>query len=133
MKLDEEISALEFEIKNHQLDLTRWQEGGDLFKQNSIDVVKRNQQIVEESIKFLKKILAGKREFKEGLLERINHFKGLDNQILRMKYIEGKTLEQIATELNFSLSHISKRHAELTRMDRIAEGFLEEIKRKRRA
>lgn len=52
---------------------------------------------------------------KESLILLINTFKGIESQILKKKYVEGKTLEEIAEELNYSYSHIKAKHAELRR------------------
>ena len=41
-----------------------------------------------------------------------------------MKYINGMTLEQIAEELNYSVSHIRKRHAELMRTIKFVEKYI---------
>jgi DNA-directed RNA polymerase specialized sigma24 family protein len=52
---------------------------------------------------------------RDELLELVNTFEGIDNQILRMKYIEGKTLAEIADVLPYSEDTIRKKHAELHR------------------
>ena len=49
-------------------------------------------------------------------MNMIDRFDGLDNQILKMKYIDGMTLEIIASELEYSNSYIYKKHAELARI-----------------
>ena len=38
----------------------------------------------------------------------INKFTGLDHQILKMKYVDGMTLEQIAFELHYSTVYTPK-------------------------
>lgn len=52
---------------------------------------------------------------RDELLELVNTFEGIDNQILRLKYIEGKTLAEIADVLPYSESTIRIKHAELHR------------------
>lgn len=51
----------------------------------------------------------------KALLALVNTFKGYSNDILRLKYIEGKTLEEIAEILGYSESAIQRKHAELHR------------------
>ena len=54
-------------------------------------------------------------ELKASLCLLINTFKGNENQILKKKYVEGKTLEVIAEELNYSSGYIRQKHAEVKR------------------
>lgn len=42
-------------------------------------------------------------------------FTGIDQQILKLKYIQGMTLEEIAEELGCSAELVRKKHAELHR------------------
>lgn len=53
--------------------------------------------------------------------EIVSHFKGIDHKILVGKYINGKTLETIAEELNFSFSYIYKKHAQIVKFIRFSE------------
>ena len=64
----------------------------------------------EERITYLKWNLA---KSKAELNSLIQTFKGVDQQIVRLKYIEGLSLEAIAETLGYSESHIQKRHAEI--------------------
>ncbi|MHA2890511.1 hypothetical protein [Bacillus cereus] len=50
------------------------------------------------------------------LKKLINRFKGLDNRILKMKYVDGMTLEQIAEEISYSSIHIKKKHTQIVRL-----------------
>lgn len=45
----------------------------------------------------------------------INLFDGNYREILKKKYVEGKTLEVIAEEMNYSHGYVRSRHAELKR------------------
>ena len=51
------------------------------------------------------------------LRELVSSFNGIEEQILRKKYIDGQTLEEIAEddEVHYTLSYIRKKHAELHR------------------
>ena len=120
-RLEDEIAFLEFNLEQTERELKRWVEG-DLAKiklQHDSDGAK-----VEENIERIKNELEFKKEQLNKLLKLVNSFKGLDNQILKMKYINGMTLEQIAEELNYSVSHIRKRHAELMRTIKFVEKYI---------
>lgn len=45
----------------------------------------------------------------------INLFDGSYREILKKKYVEGKTLEAIAEEMNYSNGYVRAKHAELQR------------------
>ena len=70
---------------------------------------------VEESIQKIESDLKFREEMKASLMLLINTFKGNENQILKKKYVEGKSLESIAEELNYSSGYIRQKHAELRR------------------
>lgn len=111
-KLEEDIVYLEFELSRNKKELKRWVQG-DLYD------VKLNEKSIasnlEETIFALEYELAHKMNDLYDAKKLISTFKGLENQILYKKYVEGKTLENVAEELKYSYSHISKKHAELIR------------------
>ena len=112
MQLKQDIDYLEFKLEREEVELRRWVEG-DLqnvkLQHNSI------ASGIEERIELLKKEIRYKKRKLKDLVELIEMFEGLDNQILRMKWCEGKTLEEIACELNYSYGYIKQRHANAMR------------------
>lgn len=119
-KLEEDISYLEFNLEQTERELKRWV-SGDL-----ADVKLQEGSIgsnVENVIEKIKDELEFKCEQKEKLVKLVETFKGLDNKILKMKYVDCMTLEEIAEELNYSTSHIRKRHAELVRTIKFVEMY----------
>lgn len=117
-ELMEQIEYLEFNLEVTESELERW-EGGDLSK---VFLTKESKgSKVETNIEIIKKELALKRNQKERMVRLISNFKGLDNKILKLKYVDGMTLEMIAEELSYSSGYIQKKHAEIMRMIRFAE------------
>lgn len=120
MQLKQDIDYLEFKLEREETELRRWVEG-DLqnvkLQHNSI------ASGIEERIELLKKEIRYKKRKLKDLVELIEMFKGLDNQILRMKWCEGKTLEEIARELNYSYGYIKQRHANAMRTIGFADMF----------
>jgi DNA-directed RNA polymerase specialized sigma subunit len=116
-KLEEDIAYLEFNLEQTKRELKRWVEG-DLsdvrLTQNSLG------SKVEEVLERIRMDLKFKREQKLNLMQLVDKFKGLDNKILKMKYVDGMTLDNIAHELGYSTSHIYKKHAEIIRMIKFA-------------
>lgn len=121
-KLEEEIEILKWKIRKSEMELERWYDPRDLGK-----VKITNESIashLEENIKRDKAFLGEKELAMEALMIMIDRFKGLDNQILRMKYIDGMTLKDISIELNYSYSYIMTRHSILVKAIKINEGLL---------
>lgn len=119
-RLEQEIAYLEFNLEQTEAELNRWVNGDLVGVRLSADSIGAK---VEENIEQIKSTLAFKREQMLKLIALVQTFKGLDNQILKMKYISGFTLEEIAEELNYSESHIRKRHADLMRTIRFVEDY----------
>lgn len=110
--LSNEIEYLEYQLSRNKRELKRWTLG-DLSK------IKLNEKSIasnlEERIADYEHELAHKMNDLFDAKKLISTFKGLENQILYYRYVEGKSLEEIAVDLNYSYSHISKKHAELVR------------------
>ncbi|MFD2911324.1 sigma-70 family RNA polymerase sigma factor [Jeotgalibacillus terrae] len=109
-KLEDEIAFLEFNLERSELELKRWVEG-DL--SNVKLAADSNGARLEEVIEQIKNELECKQEDMKSLLQLIDSFRGLEHQILKLKYVDGMTLETIAHDLGYSSSHIYKKHAEV--------------------
>lgn len=106
--------------------MIRWEEG-DLI---NVKLTRESRGAnVEEALDQLENELKFKEEMKASLILLINTFKGKENQILKMKYVEGKSLEDVAEELNYSSGYIRQKHAELRKRLDFLDDW-EETKRK---
>ena len=116
-RIEDELAYLEFNLEQSQRELRRWVEGDlrDVKLTAESDGAK-----LEERIGRIQKELRIKQEERGQFLKLISRFVGLDNQLLRLKYIDGMTLEEIAEELNYSASYIYKKHAEIIKMIKFA-------------
>ncbi len=121
-KLEEEIEILKWKIRKSEVELERWCDPRDLGKVKITH--ESNASHLEENIKRDKAFLGEKELAMESLMIMIDRFKGLDNQLLRMKYIDGMTLKDISIELNYSYSYIMTRHSILVKAIKINEGLL---------
>lgn len=119
-RLEEELTYLEFNLEQTERELKRWV-SGDL---REVRLTAESQGAkVEEVIEQIKNDIAFKTEQKEKLIKLVSTFRGLDHKILKLKYVDGMTLENIAEELNYSFSHIKKKHAELVRTIKFVEAY----------
>ncbi|PGA51082.1 hypothetical protein COL86_27855 [Bacillus toyonensis] len=117
-KLEEEIAYLEYDLEQTEAELKRWI-SGDLC---DVRLTPDSQGAkVEEIIEKKKGELYMKQEQRRNLVHLISKFKGLENQILKRKYIDGMTLEEVAENMNYSSSYIYKKHAEIIRRIKFAE------------
>ncbi|WP_242315425.1 hypothetical protein [Bacillus cereus group sp. BfR-BA-01355] len=119
-KLEEEIAYLEYKLDKTKAELKRWI-SGDL--QNVRLTAQSEGAKVEGRIETIEYELAYKMNEEYDLNLLINKFTGLDHQILKMKYIDGITLEQIAFELHYSTGYIRRKHAEIRKIVKFLDGL----------
>lgn len=112
-KLEDEIAYLEFNLERSENELKRWTSGDLLGVKLTAD---SNGAKLEEFIEAIKTELEYKRIDLERLVKLIGTFRGLENNILYKKYVEGKTLVSIADELDKSPNYIYNKHAQMMRM-----------------
>ncbi|MEJ9122603.1 hypothetical protein P4I92_02510 [Bacillus cereus] len=117
-KLEEDIEYLNYNLDKTKAELKRWI-SGDL-REVRLTVESEGAK-VEERIEAIEYELAHKMNDMYKLKKLISKFRGLDNKILKMKYVDGMTLEQIAEEISYSSSHIKKKHAEIIRLIKFVE------------
>lgn len=117
-KLEEDIAYLEYNLDKTKAELRRWV-SGDL---REVRLTAESEGAkVENRIEAIEYELAHKMNDMYKLKKLISKFKGLENQILKLKYVDGMTLEEIAESVNYSSSHIKKKHAELVRLIKFVE------------
>ena len=76
---------------------------------------------LEDNIRQLTSYLKEREQAMKSLVMLIDRFKGLDNQILKMKYIEGMTLKEIAEKLIYNYQHIVTLHTSIIKAIAIFE------------
>lgn len=116
-RIEDEIAYLEFNLEQSEKELKRWV-SGDLAGVKL--TAESDGAKLEERIERIKHELNIKETERTNFIKLVSKFKGLDHQILLLKYVDGKTLEEIAEELNYSSSYIYKKHAEIAKMIRFA-------------
>lgn len=117
-KLEEDISLLEYNLDRTKAELKRWI-SGDL--QDVRLTAESEGAKVEKRLEVIELNLAYKMNEMHNLLRLISEFKGLENKVVKMKYVDGMTLEEIAEDMNYSSSYIYKKHAEIVRRIKFAE------------
>jgi len=119
-KLEEDIAYLDYNLDKTKAELKRWISGDlrDVRLTAESDGAK-----VEENIEAIEYELAHKMNEEFDLKLLMNKFAGLDHQILKMKYVDGMTLEQIAFELHYSTGYIRRKHAEIRKIVKFLDGF----------
>lgn len=111
---EEEIASLELNKRRTEIELRRWTDG-DLVH---VRIQKGSHGAkVEEALAEINAALTEDRELQAITLDLIERFDGLENTILRRKYVDGMSLMDIANcdDIQYSYSTIKKVHAELKR------------------
>lgn len=111
-KLEQDIAYLDYNLDKTKAELKRWI-SGDL--RNVRLTAESDGAKVEVHIKAIEYELAHKMNDLYDMKKLVSTFRGLENRILRLKYIDGMKLESIAEELNYSTGYINKKHAEIMR------------------
>ena len=119
-ELENEISYLEFNLERTKKELRRYIEG-DLV--NVKLTPESHGAKLEEIIDGIEWELAHKLNDLFDLKKIVSTFSGLEHQIIKGKYVEGKTLEKIAEDVGYSASYIKRRHAEIGRTIHFLEIF----------
>ncbi|WP_062323913.1 hypothetical protein [Halolactibacillus sp. JCM 19043] len=118
--LEQETDYLEFELERYKKELKRWTYG-DLQNVQLTDQSKASQ--LEQIIERKQHELAHKMNDLYDAKKLISLFKGLDNKILYLKYVEGMKLIDIADRLNLSPNYIYSKHAEIIKMIKFANNL----------
>lgn len=109
-ELDEQILYLKWNLNKSKLELNRWVYGDladvRIEKNSRSSMLEENIQKIQNEIEILE-------EQRGEMRAIINSFEGIDNEIIRRKYIEGCSLEIIAAEIGYSASYVRQRHAEI--------------------
>ena len=107
----QKISVLEWELDTYKSELARWKDSNDLGKYKLVKESKASK--LEEKIESLQYELAHKMNQIYDLRKIIYSFRGLEQRILILKYIEGYNLKEIAKKTKYSHDHIRRKHREI--------------------
>ena len=118
--IDKELVELEISLTLNKKELSRWKDG-DLARHQNFLTALRKQMRLKEVIEELTNRQEELKKQRNEIIELIDQFQGLDQQILKMKYVDNLTLESIAITTGYSYSYIKSKHAELMRMIRFSK------------
>lgn len=110
--LEDRICYLENNLLRSKRELKRWVYG-DL--QEVRLTAESEGAKLEDRIVAIEYELALVMNDMHNLIKIVSTFHGLENKIMYGKYVEGKTLESIAEELNYSPRYIYNKHAQIKR------------------
>lgn len=112
------IGYLEFELEQSEAELCRWV-SGDLI---NVRLTKGSIACgLERRIEEIKTELDYMKSKMDKLIEFIEQFDDSESRLLKMKYIDGMTLESIAEELGYSHGHTKRLHANIMRTVRFID------------
>lgn len=108
-EIENRISYLEFEVERYKEELKRWCNSEDLGRYALVKESRASK--IEDIIAGYEWDLAHEMNTLHDLKAVIYGFKGLNHHILRMKYVEGLTLKEVASELGYNAGYIKNRHS----------------------
>lgn len=112
LNIDEDIRYLKWKIRKMEAEERRW-ESGDLSKIH-LEKNSSGAHVMDHHEEYTTRLKTLEEEQTQ-LLNLIDSFKGYENDILKLRYIDGMCLEDIAEELGYSYETIRAKHAELHR------------------
>lgn len=120
--IDEELQNIKIQKKINLLELNRWEHDDYKIEKNQKYYVSlKNQTRIKKVIDTLNKREKELQKQRSEIIQLIDKFKGLDHDILKLKYVEGYTLENVAHELGYDYQYIKNKHAQLMKMIRFAK------------
>ena len=120
ISIDNELHELKISLSINRSELSRWlnyiDSDGDLAKHQTFLTALQKQKALKEVIKELSQRVEQLEKEREEIVLLIDKFKGLNHRILKLKYVDGLTLESISEELGYNYQYIKNKHAEIMRM-----------------
>lgn len=125
MAIDQELYELQLALDLNETELHRWQNysnnDGDLAKHHTFLTALQKQARLKEVIGSLATREEELKKQRQDIIDTIEKFQGLDQRILKMKYVEGMTLESVAEETGYTYQYIRSRHADIMKMIRFSK------------
>lgn len=123
--IDQELFEIRLSLDLNEKELYRWQnysnEDGDLAKHQTFLTALQKQARLKEVIESLATREEQLKKQRQDIIDTIEKFQGLDQRILKMKYVDGMKLESIAEETGYTYQYIKNKHAELMRIIRFSK------------
>lgn len=108
---EQKIALIDWELETYKEELKRWKNPDDLGRYSLVKESKASK--LEDTIQGLEYDLAVKMNCLYDLKKVIYSFRGIEQHILRMKYVEGLTLKEIADELGYSYDYLRRKHVKI--------------------
>ena len=123
--IDQELFEIRLSLDLNENELYRWKnysnEDGDLAKHQTFLTALQKQARLKEVIESLATREEQLKKQRQDIIDTIEKFQGLDQRILKMKYVDGMKLESIAEETVYTYQYIKNKHAELMRIIRFSK------------
>jgi DNA-directed RNA polymerase specialized sigma subunit len=123
---EQKIALLDWELETYKEELRRWENPDDLGRYSLVKESKASK--LEDIIDNLEYELAVQMNYRYDLRKVIYSFKGIEQHILRMKYVEGLTLKEIASELGYAYEYIRKKHSMILRTVEFKKKYVTPLK-----
>ncbi|WP_438770912.1 sigma-70 family RNA polymerase sigma factor [Enterococcus sp. AZ095b] len=114
------------DLKINKRELHRWSnysdgDDGDLAKHQKFLTALQKQKHLKGVVERLNDRIERLEKERKEIIELIDQFNGLNNRILKLKYVEGLTLESVAEKTGYTYQYIRSRHADIMKMIRFSK------------
>lgn len=106
--LQKEIDILENQIELSINERKQWHPWGRVGSRVPLQIAAENIDKLSEKIEWMDEVLQLKKKAKVTFEKNLSEISQLEYKVAYMRYVEKKTLEQIAEELNYSIDWIKR-------------------------
>lgn len=86
-----------------------------------------NSSLTSEQIPVVQKYIGELIQDEAEFIEFVSKYEGVDHRILKLKYIDGLTLDEIPEKLNVSRTWVAVKHADVMKLFKGLEGIEEQF------
>jgi DNA-directed RNA polymerase specialized sigma subunit len=103
-----EIDVIEEQIKLAEAEREQWWIGGRLFNSVPMDNAAERFDKLTDKIERMDALVKKKREVKGNIEKLMNQYEETPRKIAYMRFVQGKSLKEIANELNYTHQYVRK-------------------------
>lgn len=110
-----EIDVIEEQIKLAEAEREQWWIGGRLFNSVPMDNAAERFDKLTDKIERMDVLVKKKKEVKSNIEKLMNQYEEKSRKIAYMRFVQGKSLKEIANELNYSYDYVRELFSKMKR------------------
>jgi DNA-directed RNA polymerase specialized sigma24 family protein len=110
-----EIDVIEEQIKLAEAEREQWWIGGRLFDSVPMNNAAERFDKLTDKIERMETLVKKKKEVKAKIEKLMNQYEEMPRKVAYMKFVQGKTLKEIAIELNYNYDYVREIFSKMKR------------------